>query len=147
MRKIKSWWLNHNTSDLGGAVLGVVAYFLPDPVLGQASVFAAAGSAVIAIMAALATFGCGAIYQSTAPMAKRIRDRFGRSLQRAWVWVISIILLCALVSLAGIAVAPLSPVWAWVLALGSLGVAAVATWRVVVYIGFTLTAEAIDPTP
>lgn len=145
MRKTKAWWLNHNTTDLAGVFIALVALRLPEAVLKQAGSFASAASAVIAIMAALGTFGCGMIYQSSAPVIRRARGRFGGQIQRAWIWVISIVLLCALVSLGGVAVASLNPALAWALTLGALGVASLATWRVVAYIQFVLTAEAIKP--
>ncbi|SHI45892.1 hypothetical protein SAMN02745244_00402 [Tessaracoccus bendigoensis DSM 12906] len=142
---MKRLWGRNVATDLLGGVLGAIAFFLPGAVLAKASEFASAGSAVISIMAALVTFACGMVYQSQAPATVRMRAHFGRELRGIWSWVVTVVLLCALAALIAIPVAAASETYAWVIALGAVGVSTLATLRAIGFIRTVLIAEAIDP--
>lgn len=85
------------------------------------------------------------LYQSSAPLIQRAKASFGRQLRRTWTWVIVVVLLCSMVSLAAIAVAAVNEAWGWGITLAALGVATMSTFRVVALIGLVLFGESARP--
>lgn len=142
---MKRLWGRFVAADILGALLGIAAVWLPQPVLAKAGEFASASSALISIMAALVTFACGMVYQSSAPATVKMRALFGRELRGVWSWVVTVVLLCAMGALVCIPVAAISARLAWAISLAAVGIAILATLRAISFIRLVLLAEAIDP--
>jgi hypothetical protein len=108
----------------------VLAVIVPGLLVDQkADTFAGAAAAVIAILAAVATFGCSAVYQAQSGPMNRIRRRHGRQLRYTWIFTVGSISCSAVVSLLAIPIAYWSPRIAFGMTLAALGVSAAATWR------------------
>lgn len=140
---MKAFMRDHPEADFLGALLGLLAFLVPQKLaVEKADTFAGAAAAVIAILAAIATFACSSVYQSSAPVIRRIRKQFGRQLRYTWILTVAVIACSAVVSLLAIPAAYWSARLAFGMTLAALGVSMASTWRALDQLNLTFKGSA-----
>lgn len=150
--RVPGWWLSHPWVD---CLVFLVVTSCPWLILGAPipdedarSLLYTTTSAAAGIALAAATFVCTMFYQASGDLVTAIRKRFGTTLRRNWVWVLSSLLMAVVLPVAAIVVDAFSGAAGTAMVGASLVIMITSFYRVIYWFSNTLhVLEAEDPEP